>query len=61
MEPIVITATRTAALDPVVITATRTGAFGLSETELLVGSVIVIALLAWMIIPRLRRGHQPHA
>ena len=61
MEPIVITATRTGALDPIVITATRTGTFGLSETELLVGSIIVIALLAWMVIPRIRRGHQPHA
>jgi len=48
-------------LDPIVITATRTGAFGFSETELLVGSIIVIALLAWMVIPRMRRGHQRHA
>ena len=60
MEPIVITATRTGALDPIVVTATRTGAFGLSETELLIGSVILIALFAWMVIPRMRRGHQPH-
>ena len=48
-------------MEPIVITATRTGAFGFSETQLLVGSLIVIALLAGMLIPRLRRGHQPHA
>jgi hypothetical protein len=59
VEPVVITATRV--MEPVVITASRTGAFGFSETQLLVGSIIVIALLAWVVIPRIRRGHQPHA
>jgi len=61
VEPIVITATRTGALDPIVISATRTGASGLSATALLVGSIVVIALLGWMVIARMRRDHQPQA
>jgi hypothetical protein len=49
-------------VDPVVITASRASAFNLSEMEMLVGSVIVIALLAWMVFARVRRAHdqQPH-
>ena len=49
-------------MEPVVITASRASAFNLSEMEMLVGSVIVIALLAWMVFSRVRRGHdhQPH-
>ena len=49
-------------METVVVTASRTSAFNLSEMEILVGSVIVIALLAWMVLARGRRGsHQPHA
>lgn len=49
-------------METVVVTASRTSAFNLSEMEILVGSVIVIAVLAWMLIARGRRGsHQPHA
>jgi hypothetical protein len=49
-------------VETVVVTASRTSAFNLSEMEILVGSVIVIALLAWMLVSRGRRGsHQPHA
>jgi hypothetical protein len=49
-------------VETVVVTASRTSAFNLSEMEILVGSVIVIAVLAWMLIARGRRGsHQPHA
>lgn len=49
-------------METVVVTASRTSAFNLSEMEILVGSVIVIALLAWMVLVRGRRGsHQPHA
>jgi Tfp pilus assembly protein FimT len=47
-------------VEPIVVTATRTGAFGFSETELLIGSAVVIAVLAWMVVARMRRGHQPH-
>ena len=49
-------------METVVVTASRTSAFNLSEMEILVGSVVVIALLAWMVLSRGRRGsHQPHA
>jgi hypothetical protein len=49
-------------VETVVVTASRTSAFNLSEMEILVGSVIVIAVLAWMLFSRARRGsHQPHA
>jgi hypothetical protein len=49
-------------VETVVVTASRTSALNLSEMEILVGSVIVIALLAWMVLARGRRGsHQPHA
>jgi hypothetical protein len=49
-------------VETVVVTASRTSAFNLSEMQILVGSVIVIALLAWMLVSRGRRGsHQPHA
>jgi len=49
-------------VETVVVSASRTSAFSLSEMEILVGSVIVIALLAWMVFSRSRRGsHQPHA
>jgi hypothetical protein len=49
-------------VETVVVTASRTSAFNLSEMEILVGSVIVIAVLAWMLVARGRRGsHQPHA
>ena len=44
-------------MEPVVITASRASAFNLSEMAMLVGSVIVIALLAWMVLSRVRRGH----
>jgi hypothetical protein len=49
-------------VETVVVTASRTSAFNLSEMEILVGSVVLIALLAWMVLSRGRRGsHQPHA
>ncbi len=44
-------------MEPVVISAARASAFNLSEMEMLVGSVIVVALLAWMVFSRMRRGH----
>jgi hypothetical protein len=49
-------------VETVVVTASRTSAMNLSEMEVLVGSVIVVALLAWMVLSRARRAsHQPHA
>jgi hypothetical protein len=36
--------------------------FSLSEMELLVGSAMVVVVLAWMVISRMRRDrHGPHA
>ncbi|MBS0364398.1 MAG: hypothetical protein JSR67_01080 [Proteobacteria bacterium] len=49
-------------MDPITITASRGSAFSLPEMEMLVGSVIVVAVLAWMIMAHLRRDRQqPHA
>jgi hypothetical protein len=38
----------------VVVVAAKSPAFSLSEMELLVGSVIVVALLAWSVFSTLR-------
>ena len=49
-------------MDPVVVTATRVSTLGLSEMEMLIGSAIVIALLAWAVLTHVRRDQQrPHA
>jgi hypothetical protein len=49
-------------VETVVVSASRVSAFNLSEMEMLVGSVIVLGLLAWMVMSRGRRdSHQPHA
>jgi hypothetical protein len=48
----------------ITVVASRSGAFGLSEMEMLVGSALLIALLAWTVLSRVRhfRGrHEPHA
>ena len=47
-------------METITVAASRS-AFGLSETQLLAGSVILIALLGWMLLARLRRARQPHA
>jgi hypothetical protein len=48
-------------VETITVTASRSsGLFSLSEMELLVGSAMVVALLAWMVIARLRRDrHGP--
>jgi hypothetical protein len=45
----------------VTVVATRSAGLSLSEMELLVGSVIVLALLAWSVFStrRHRHRHQP--
>ena len=49
-------------METITVAATRSAEFSLSEMEMLVGSAIVIALLAWMLLSRLRRDrNQPHA
>lgn len=49
-------------MQTITVVASRSGAFGLSETELLIGSAIVFALVAWTVLSRVRhfRG-KPHA
>ncbi len=49
-------------MQTITVTASRGGMFSLSEMELLVGSAMVIGVLAWMVISRMRRDrHDPHA
>ena len=49
-------------METITVAATRPNAFSLSETEMLVGSAIVIVVLVWMVFTRIRRDrHQPHA
>jgi len=48
-------------VETITVAAARPSAFSLSETELLVGSAIVIVVLAWMVLARIRRDRQqPH-
>jgi hypothetical protein len=50
-------------VETITVSAARgSGLFSLSEMELLVGSAIVIAALAWALLTRVRRDrHGPHA
>jgi len=49
-------------VETITVAATRSSGFALSEMEMLVGSAIVIAVLAWMLLSRMRRDrNQPHA
>ena len=46
----------------VTVAAERSSTFSMSDMEILVGSAIVIALLAGMVLSRMRRSrHQRHA
>ena len=46
----------------VTVSAERSSAFSMSDMGILVGSALVIAVLAWMVLARLRRSrHQRHA
>ena len=49
-------------MQTITVVASRSGAFGLTETELLIGSAVVIALVAWTVLSRVKhfRG-KPHA
>lgn len=50
------------AVETITVAASRSAEFSLSEMEMLVGSAIVIALLVWMLLSRMRRDrNQPHA
>ncbi len=47
-------------METITVSAARSSAFSLSEMELMVGSAIVIVVLAWMVLSRMRRDrHQP--
>ena len=51
-------------MQTITVTAARgsSGMFSLSEMELLVGSAMVVVVLAWMVIARIRRDrHDPHS
>ncbi len=49
-------------METITVAATRSSGFSLSEMEMLVGSAIVIAVLVWMLLSRVRRDrNQPHA
>ena len=50
-------------MSTITVVATRNPGLSLSEMELLVGSVIVLALLAWSLFSTLRNRdrHEPHA
>lgn len=49
-------------MQTITVVASRSGAFGLTETEMLIGSAILIALVAWTVLSRVKhfRG-KPHA
>ena len=49
-------------METITVAATRSNGFSLSEMEMLVGSAVVIAVLVWMLLSRVRRDrNQPHA
>jgi len=49
-------------VETITVAATRSSAFSLSEMEMLIGSAIVVAVLVWMVLSRVRRDrNQPHA
>ncbi|MBV8910489.1 MAG: hypothetical protein JOZ89_06995 [Gammaproteobacteria bacterium] len=47
-------------METITIAASRGSAFSLSEMELLVASGVVLALLAWIILARVRRDRQSY-
>ena len=49
-------------METITVVASRSGAFGLTETELLIGSAVVIALVAWAVLSRVKNfGGKPQA
>jgi hypothetical protein len=46
-------------VETITVAASRSSAFGLSEMEMVLGSAIVVALLAWMLLTRVRRDRSP--
>jgi hypothetical protein len=48
-------------VETITIVASRSSAFTLSEMELLVASAVVLALLAWVVLARMRHDRQSPA
>jgi hypothetical protein len=49
-------------VETITVVASRPSTFTLSEMETMIGTALVIVVLAWMVLARLRRQrHQPHA
>lgn len=48
-------------METITIVASRGSAFSLSEMELLVASAVVVALLAWVVVARMRHDRQSPA
>ncbi|HYB65942.1 MAG TPA: hypothetical protein VEC59_11865 [Steroidobacteraceae bacterium] len=49
-------------MQTITVVASRSGAFGFTETELLIGSAVVFALVAWAVVSRVKHfGGKPHA
>ena len=48
-------------METITVAASRSSAFSLSEMEMLVGSALIVALLAWMLLARLRRDRATDA
>ncbi len=41
-------------MQTITVVASRSGGFGLTEMEMLIGSALVVALVAWTILSRVR-------
>jgi hypothetical protein len=49
-------------METITVTASRGSVFSLSDMEMLVGAAMVVVVLAWMVISRMRRDrHHPQA
>jgi hypothetical protein len=49
-------------VETITVVASRPSTFTLPEMETMIGTALVIVVLAWMVLARLRRQrHQPHA
>jgi hypothetical protein len=49
-------------METITVVASRSGAFGLTETEMLIGGAVLFALIAWAVLSRIKHlGGKPHA
>ena len=48
-------------METITVAATRGSMFSMSDMGMMVGSAIVIVVLAWMVLARMKRNrHEPH-